>query len=411
MRTSLLALTFSLLVTTHVFAAGAVVVGTCKSGIHFTTIQAAVTASPAGTTINICPGVYPEQVTISSAMTLIGLSSVSANQGAAVITAPAGGIVQNATSLSSGNPIAAQILVQSNGGSVTINNLTVDGGSSLITGCAPNLIGIYYQNSSGTITHSNVLNQALTPDLNGCQSGLGIFVQSGSGGTSNVTVSSNNVQNYQKNGITANEVGTSAKITGNTVIGQGLTSGAAENSIQIAFGATGVIQANTVGSDDYVDPTTAAAAGILVYASKSVSIVKNNVSNTQLGISVDSQNPGDADGAGITGNTVSMTHAYDGIDACSSHNTISSNIVSGSDEAGIHLDGLCTGASIGNSVTANTINGACAGILSNSASGNTISGNKFYNAGTLVLTGSDACTPPLRPVKRSGPSALKPARP
>ena len=94
-----------------------------------------------------------------------------------------------------------------------------------------------------------MLNEVLGAGLTGCQAGLGIFVQSGGGGTSTVSITSNNVENYQKNGITGNEVGTTVTITGNTVIGQGPTSGAAENSIQIGFGATGTITGNTVGSD------------------------------------------------------------------------------------------------------------------------------------------------------------------
>ncbi len=40
------------------------VVGTCKAGTQFTTIQAAVRAATAGSTVQVCPGVYPEHVAI-----------------------------------------------------------------------------------------------------------------------------------------------------------------------------------------------------------------------------------------------------------------------------------------------------------------------------------------------------------
>src|ERR1700730_8822616 len=46
--------------------------------VHFTTIQAAVNAAPSGATIHICPGNYPEQVTISRAVTLHGVSTANA---------------------------------------------------------------------------------------------------------------------------------------------------------------------------------------------------------------------------------------------------------------------------------------------------------------------------------------------
>src|SRR5438128_612116 len=90
------------------FAATAIV-GTCKAGVHFTTIQAAVDAISAGGTIMICPGTYPEQVVVPKALTIKGIQS--GTSGAAVIVAPVGGVVGNAFSLISGLPIGAQLLV------------------------------------------------------------------------------------------------------------------------------------------------------------------------------------------------------------------------------------------------------------------------------------------------------------
>src|SRR5882762_7164364 len=59
-------------------------VGTCRSGIvTFSTIQSAVNASPAGATVLVCPGAYPEQVVINKALTLRGVQS--GTLGAAVI--------------------------------------------------------------------------------------------------------------------------------------------------------------------------------------------------------------------------------------------------------------------------------------------------------------------------------------
>src|SRR5262249_23527238 len=77
------------------------------------------------------------------------------------------------------------------------------------------------------------------------------------------------------------------------------------------------------------------------------------------------------------------TSVYDGIDACSDHNTITKNKIGSSTEAGIHLDALCTepdGSPSGknNSVSGNKISVACVGILSGQPSGqNTIGANKY----------------------------------
>src|SRR5215831_11484835 len=235
-RTILLSALFTLAASGAAVAQN-VAVGACRPSLQsFSTIQAAVNASTSGGTVQVCPGTYGEQVVIQKNLTLKGVGDSTSNAG--VIVAPAGGMAANATSLSSGNPIAAQILVEAPATAVRITNLALDGSNNGINNCTPVLMGILYQNASGTVQHTSVKNQVLASspvDMRGCQSGMGIFVQSGGSGTSNVTISSNYVQNYQKNGITADENGTTATITGNTVIGQGPTTGAAENSIQIGF--------------------------------------------------------------------------------------------------------------------------------------------------------------------------------
>jgi len=65
----------------------------------------------------------------------------------------------------------------------------------------------------------------LAASLNGCQSGTGIFVQSGSGELSRVEIDHSTVHDFQKNGITADEKGTIAIIHRNVVTGVGLNHG------------------------------------------------------------------------------------------------------------------------------------------------------------------------------------------
>ena len=381
-------------------------VGTCHAGSH-PTIQDAVTNSTAAT-IDVCPGTYPEQVTINRNVSLKGI--ISGNGGAAIITSPSGGLLHNATGLG-GGAIQAQIYVQA-GATVTISDITTDAANNG-TGCGDDPVGIYYQRASGTITHSSVLNDITS--ATGCQGGLGILVESDQANSVNITY--NHVENFQKNGITVTGletgVGPSTTISFNTAIGQGPWNGAAQNSIQLSYGATGTIASNTVGSDvwapDVYGDTGDAAAGILVYASQNVAISKNNVTNTQYGIAVVSDTSstfGGANGAQITGNTVATTHLYDGIDLCSNNNRATGNTINGSDESAVHADDTCSGTygttGNNNTIQSNTINTACAGVLLGNGTGNGPASNTYYNTVNLSLAGNTCTPPPHAKGSRSG---------
>jgi pectin methylesterase-like acyl-CoA thioesterase len=74
--------------------AASMVVGNCRSGKSFTSIQAPVDAAPSGSTIDVCPGTYPEQVMIEAkTLTLVGV--LSGTNDAAVLVPPAGGLIVN----------------------------------------------------------------------------------------------------------------------------------------------------------------------------------------------------------------------------------------------------------------------------------------------------------------------------
>src|ERR1700720_3144271 len=96
----------------------------CLTGdTMFSTIQSAVNAASKGDIVAVCNGSYPEQVSIIRGITL----EAATGQTAVNVTVPNGGVVQNTTSLGSGFPIAAQILVAPALPRTTVNikNLTV----------------------------------------------------------------------------------------------------------------------------------------------------------------------------------------------------------------------------------------------------------------------------------------------
>jgi len=168
------------------------------------------------------------------------------------------------------------------------------------------------------------------------------------------------------------------------------------SAIQIGYGATGTIQGNSVFDDiwapDTINDAGDAAAGILLYASSGVYVYGNNVGDTQFGIAVvtDPAFP-PADSNRIKANQVSGTHIFDGIDVCSNNNRIRDNIVNTIDEAGIHIDSTCTGGNSGNIVTNNTINEACAGLLTGATpQDNVLVPNFLFNVTNTQLAG-DTC--------------------
>lgn len=373
--------------------AATVYVGTCVSHpVPYTTIQNAVNAVPEGSTIRVCPGNYPEQVMIDKNLTLTGVEAGTADDPVVVI--PATGFVANATSLTNGSSIAAQILVESPATNVVIRDIAVDGtGSNLNSGCSePPLIGIYYRGASGRLNYVVARNQAQNAANFGCadSAGLGIFVESSSSEHSTVRIENSTVHGYQKNAITADETGTTVTINGNSLVGAGPTT-IAQNGIQVAFGAMGTVENNIIADDDFNgDPSLGIGSGILIYGSGGLAITGNSVANTQTGIVTVTDGSFTANGNTVTNNLVTNTHIYDGIDLCSDSNTATGNTVFSSDEAGIHLDSTCGSTGSNNTVSRNTVNEACAGILVGGSS-NTISAtNTFANVVNITLAG-DVC--------------------
>src|ERR1039457_6459232 len=369
---SCLALVAFVALSGHAFSA-TVAVGSCTSLVNYATIQQAVNASPPGTVIKVCPGNYPEQVAIiAKNLTLEGIKY--GTEDAVVILPPAGGLVANTTDVDSGDPVAAQPVVQ-NTGSVSISNLTVDGTGNGLS-CGPDVRGILFQNSSGTVKHVAVRNQVPNGIPNGCQVGESIWVETAAGHSSTVTIEHSSVHNYNKNGITGNDAGTNLTLAGNYIQGAGVVPkpGAAQNGIQLGFGATGTIMDNIVIDNIYGDPTVAASADILLYRA---------AENSNITIS-----------RNIVGNRVFGASTYDGIDVCTNGNTVTGNTIVNSAESGVHLDASCGSTGLNNIVTGNVIReSACAGILddTNGEGGNTITSDTYFTVPFTLTNSTSKC--------------------
>ena len=128
------------------------VVGKCRTGTQFATIQASINAADVGSTIQICSGDYPEILTITKNLTLKGVSS--GKSAAVLITVPSAGVPQNATSGLWGM-LAVQVLVQN--ASVAVNNISIDGGGGTTCTLGVRPVGILFQVAGGSMANSSVV--------------------------------------------------------------------------------------------------------------------------------------------------------------------------------------------------------------------------------------------------------------
>jgi hypothetical protein len=161
------------------------------------------------------------------------------------------------------------------GGSMDVENLHVLGASSVLD-CSP-FTGVQFVDGGGSVTNTTVDN-LLRGGYTGCQNGLGVVVNDvGAASSSNVTIDRVAVTRYNKNGMTVrgNVVAT---VTNNTVTGAGpLGSGfAAQNGIQISFGASALVSGNSVSGNDYT-PSSDVACGLLLFEANGVKQQSNDL--------------------------------------------------------------------------------------------------------------------------------------
>ena len=275
----------------------------------YSSIQTAVNAASSGDTVEVCPGTYNEQVTVSTSNLTIN------GPGTTPVIDPTTSTPSTVSDMDSGQTIVPIIDVTPGTTGVTLNHLIVDGSgltpSFSSSGCADDFVGVLYQAASGKLTASAVQNITLGPGLGGCQDGLAVFVQAGSSGTANVAMRRDSVSNYDKNGITCVDAGTACTLGQDTATGAGPSSSVgAQNGVQIGPGATGTLTYTTATGHDWTggtnstEPQADDAAGILLYgAGGTTTISHSNLTDDQIGIEIVDSN------AKVNSDTISQTGA------------------------------------------------------------------------------------------------------
>jgi hypothetical protein len=324
--------------------------------VSYATISAAVAAVAPNTTVLVCPGTYPEQVTITQPLTLEGLTGRAGAK--AIITVPSGGLTGN---------YPAQLSVQttdasSEFGPVDISNLIIDGSGSGFNCINGYFTGIEYMFASGTLSQVEVRNQK----PGGC--GFGITVIGSPWVVDTVNIQKSNIHNFDDTGILASSGGetgflvnlNSNKITSTSAsvsagVDYEFTDGLAEYNNIVLAGGIGLHLNNFYGGmTAYANTISKAYIGILSNSNEGTPTIisQNNLLNNGIGIFIG---------------------ALNGSDVVNSNTIVQSGI------AAIQLD--CSSQTT--SAKQNIIYGAPVGIA-NVNSGDTITQNVFYSVPTTT---------------------------
>jgi hypothetical protein len=256
-------------------------VGTCKPSLpSYTTISAAVSGVPPGSTVLVCPGTYPEQVTIAQPLTLKGISS--GNAGQAVITVPGTGLAVVTTGV--GASIAAQIAVTATAGPVNINDLTVDGTGNTVGGYPTRLVGILYDDgSSGTVNEVTVRN------LSNSGYSAGTWAENSTATNESVTIENSSFHDIDQYGVVTenNQVPSTlfATVKGNSIETSGYNvfwdSGGSLTANVINGGYAGIFLA---GPGTVSGNTLANQSYGIVACCRATTATSNKISNASYGI-------------------------------------------------------------------------------------------------------------------------------
>lgn len=378
-----MAMFLSMLVSSALPAfATTVAVGTCMPKlVSYDSLTDAVEGAPAGSVIEVCPGVHAEQVIISKSLTLKGITV--GNSGYPVIKPPSAGLAANAIGLnvplsfwSGGQPMAAQILIQG-GVNVTISDLTLDASGLGGALCTPFTlaVGVLVQDASATLNEMSVKNQS-----NLC-GGAGVVSQNDSASPTTIIVKNSTFVNAAQ-AFEADGTNSSSIVIGNSFLGNPSNG---FNAISVLSG-NGTIESNDISDFNFPGAGTnigSAAYGIYLECTPGGTLSNNSIANTQVGIFLDAR--------------------------CSTTGSLTNNTISNAPLIGIYAggNGVVQGNHIRSSMTAirfpaeasnlvenNVINDACAAYGSDPAAGTTtLTGNTIFNALNISLVNTTNLCP------------------
>ncbi len=317
---------------------------------RYSTVQSAVTAAENGETahplavptIELCPGTYQEQVTITKSLAIIH----APRTGPVLIELPATPALSatNCQAKATSGQVPQSVVeicaaaaggANTRGVSVLISGVTVQGDWPADV-CNDNLYGILVEGGAALTLAKSAVNDIGADPLTqagGCQGGVGVEAgYSYTGQVGHATLTRDAIKGYQKNGVVADGSGSTGSIVDTTVTGAGATPYIAQNGIQISTGATGVVFQSVVSGNNYTGTGEASSAGILVYGGgascsggdpesglvRRAAFFGNTLINNDIGVALFNLNSG-CDKSAPTptrdlacDNTISNSHGYAG---------------------------------------------------------------------------------------------------
>jgi hypothetical protein len=258
----------------------------------YNSIQTALGA-PGAATIDVCPGTYAEQLTITKAVKL----NVVGTSGSAKIVLPASPAdtkteCDQANGTEAFQPDQDGVSICTSG-VVSITGLAFE--PKWAEGvCDDSLYGILVAGGATLKAKDVTVDGGGAFPLNGCQGGIGIQV--GMAWTTPVeaghaTLSGVTIADYQKNGITVDGAESSASISATSVTGAGATPAIAQNGIQVSNGAQAKIKSSKVAANECDAPscgpvglTQTQSTGLLFYgAAPGTSVTSTELAGNDVG--------------------------------------------------------------------------------------------------------------------------------